>query len=267
VAENRSSIREAFREQGDRLRSLGFKPVFILLTATLIQIIAHFHTSRAAFRVMFGGIVAGNPFGELYEHCFWLIGDFLLQFPLLLLLIHLVLKETGSDYGIQTGNWRLGLKVSAILWFCMLPILWVVSAGTAFQQVHPAPGLAKTDWKFFAVYEVCSIVYVIGWEFIWRGYMLFGLKKYFGYYAVFIQMIPFTLLHFGSPEIETYAAMAAGVGLGLLAFATRSFWYGVLAHMLILGTIDVFGALRFRAGITGVGMVHLLDVISRNFCP
>lgn len=259
--ENRSSIREAIRKQRVRLQSLDSKPVFILLTATVIQVIARFHTSRAAFRTILGGYVVDAPLREFYEHCFWLLGDFLLQFPLLLLLIHFVFKETSSDYGLQTGNWRLGLKVSAIFWFCMLPILWVVSADSAFQQVHPAPGLAKTEWKFFAVYEICSIAYIIGWEYIWRGYMLFGLEKYFGYYAVFIQMIPFTILHFGSPEIETYAAMAAGVGLGLLAFATRSFWYGALAHTLVLGTMDVFGALRFRAGIAG--LAHVLDVISK----
>ena len=267
MEEHRSSMREAFREQWWQLRSLDFKPVFVLLSATVIQIIARFHTSRAAFREMLGGYLVNSPFAEIYQHCSWLLGDFLLQFPLLLLLIHFVLKEPSSNYGLQTGNWRLGLKASAIFWVCMLPILWIVSENTAFQQVHPAPGLAKAECKFFAMYEVCSIVYITGWEFIWRGYMLFGLKKYFGYYAIFIQMIPFTLLHFGSPEIETYAAMVAGVGLGLLAFATRSFWYGALAHMLVLGTMDLFGALRFRSGNTGMGLVDVFDVISKNLSP
>jgi len=116
---------------------------------------------------------------------------------------------------------------------------------------------------FFWTYECCSILYIIGWEFIWRGYVLFGLKDSLGYYSVFIQMIPFALLHIGSPELETYAAIVAGVGLGMLAFAARSFWYGALAHMLVLGTMDVFGALRFRAGNSGTGIGDLLEVLSR----
>lgn len=264
MARNRSSVRRAFRQQWRQLRSLDFKPVFILLSVTIIQIVARFHTSRGAFRGMVAGLFGVGPVAEVYEHCLWLVGDFLLQFPLCLLLIRFVLRGTGSDYGLQTGNWRLGMRVSIIFWACMVPVLWFVSSSTAFQQVHPAPGLAKTDWTFFAIYEACSVVYIVGWEFIWRGYMLFGLKKYLGYYAIFVQVIPFTLLHFGSPEIETYAAMVAGLGLGMLAFATRSFWYGAVAHMLVLGTMDLLGALRFRAANAGISLADVLEVISKN---
>jgi len=267
MGEHPPSIREAFKEQVGQLGSLDFKPVFILLSTTVIQVVARFHTSRAAFHEMFGSYGLSGPLVEFYEHCSWLLGDFLLQFPLLLLLIHVVLKDRSSHYGLRKGNWRLGLKISALVWLCMLPILWIVSADAAFQNVHPAPGLAKTAWSYFALYEGCSVVYIIGWEFIWRGYALFGLQEHFGYYAVWIQMIPFTLLHFGSPELETFAAILAGIGLGILAVATRSFWYGALAHMLVLGTMDVLGALRFRTGNTGIGLTDLFDVISKNLLP
>lgn len=264
MEQDRISLREAWVLQWRQLRSVPFKPVFIILSATVIQIVARFHTSRFAFRQMVGAHFAGDPNFELYEHCFWLLGDFVLQFPLLLLLIRVILKDSVSSYGLQAGNGRLGLKVSVIFWVCMLPILWFVSASGTFQQAHPAPALARTDWGWFAFYEVCSIIYIIGWEFIWRGYVLFGLKEYIGYYAVFIQMVPFALLHLGTPEIETFAAVVAGVGLGMFALATRSFWYGALLHILILGTMDILGALRFHAGNSGIGLSDLFEVISKN---
>ena len=259
------SVRSAWAEQWREIRSLPFKPVFVLLTATVFQVVARFHTSRFAFRALASGMTTDPSRQELYEYCLWLIGDFLLQFPLLLLLVRLILKDAAAGYGLKLGEFRLGLKVSLVFWMCMLPVLWFVSGSAAFQHIHPAPGLAKTEWMAFWLYECCSILYIIGWEFIWRGYVLFGLKEYVGYYAVFIQMIPFALLHLGSPELETYAAIVAGVGLGMLAFATRSFWYGALAHMLVLGTMDMLGALRIRAANSGTGFHDLLEVFARLF--
>lgn len=240
---------------------LPFKPVFVILSCTIIQIVARFHTSRLAYRSLFGSRFAADPWNELYEYCFWLIGDFLLQFPLLLLLIRFVLKEGPSRYSVQRGDGRLGLKAALAFWAIMVPILWFVSADAAFQQVHPAPHAAKLHWVPFLIYAVCSALYLVGWEFIWRGYVLFGLKEHFGHFAVLIQAVPFALLHLGSPEIETFAAVAAGIGLGMLALATRSFWYGALAHMLVLGTMDLMGALRFRAG----SGRSLLELVSKGF--
>lgn len=259
--EQRSSLREAFRAQWATLRTLDFKPVFIILSATIIQIVARFHTSRQSFREMFGQAFEHSPHFAMYEYGFWLLGDFLLQFPLVLLLIRFALKETVGSYGLGLGNWRLGLKASFLFWLGMIPLLWIVSSSLPFQMAHPAPGPAKAQWAMFIIYQAFSVLYLIGWEFIWRGYVLFGLEKHFGFYAIFIQMIPFALLHIGSPEIETYAAVAAGIGLGMLAFATRSFWYGVLTHALVLATMDLLGALRWRAGNSGIGIKDFIHII------
>jgi membrane protease YdiL (CAAX protease family) len=260
-----SDILTAAKEQWGNLRALPFKPVFVLLTATFIQLLARFHTSRAAFREMFFGSLGHHPDYQLYEHCFWLLGDFVLQFPLLLLLIRFVLKEPVTKYGLRPGRWKLGLKTSFILWMIMLPVLWIVSADPAFQALHPAPDTAKADWMHLAIFQACSIVYLIGWEFVWRGYVLFGLEEHLGYFAVIIQMIPFALLHVGAPEMEAYAAIVAGLGLGMLAFATRSFWYGVVAHALVLGSMDLLGALRARTGTAGIGISDLVELLSRTF--
>ena len=74
--------------------------------------------------------------------------------------------------------------------------------------------------------------------------MLFGLKEKLGYFAVFIQMIPFAIMHFGKAQIETLAAVAAGVILGYLALRAKSFWYGWLLHALIAITNDVLATIQ-----------------------
>jgi membrane protease YdiL (CAAX protease family) len=43
--------------------------------------------------------------------------------------------------------------------------------------------------------------YLFAWEFIFRGFLLFGLKERLGPWSMVIQMIPFVLLRFGKPEL------------------------------------------------------------------
>lgn len=260
-----AGLGEAWTVQWRALRSLPFKPVFILLSVTLVQILTHYYTSRSSFRALLETLQVQQPYNEFYEYCLWLLGDFLFQFPLLVLCVRFILKDSLSNHGVQRGNSRLGIKIAMVFGLCMTPVLWFVSADPVFLELHPAPLLAKTDWGMFWLYELCSVVYLVGWEFVWRGYMLLGLKEYLGYYAVLIQAIPFTLLHLAAPELEAYGAVIAGIGLGMLAVATRSFWYCVVLHALVLGTMDVLGALRFRTGTSGIGVQDIMDLISKNF--
>jgi membrane protease YdiL (CAAX protease family) len=148
----------------------------------------------------------------------------------------------------------------------MLPILWVVSDSAAFQSVYPHAQTVRTDWTLFLIYEGMFILYFIGWEFIWRGYVLFGLLKHTGAtVAVLVQMIPFVILHFGKPLPETLGSIAAGIALGALSVRTRSFWYAVLIHWTVMLTIDIFATLRFRAGVEGIGLDALFGIFRALF--
>jgi membrane protease YdiL (CAAX protease family) len=104
--------------------------------------------------------------------------------------------------------------------------------------------MAKSNWTIFIIYEIGMFTYLFAWEFIWRGFMLFGLEEKFGYYSVFIQMIPFVILHNGKPELETFSAILGGIILGIVALRTRSFIYGVFIHFAIMLSIDLFSTIR-----------------------
>jgi len=84
--------------------------------------------------------------------------------------------------------------------------------------------------------------------------VLFGLEKPLGGgVAVLVQMIPFVILHNGKPLPETLGAIIAAIALGALALRTRSFWYCVATHWLVMLTIDLLSTLRDRTGTIGIG--------------
>ena len=104
-----------------------------------------------------------------------------------------------------------------------------------------------------------------GWEFIWRGYTLFGLKDKFGYYAIFIQMIPFVILHNGKPPLETFSSILGGLGLGVLTYMTRSVFYCIIIHFFVMFIIDFFSIMRFHLNDYGTGIRSFINILSNIF--
>ena len=90
--------------------------------------------------------------------------------------------------------------------------------------------------------------------------MLFGLEKRFGFYSVFIQMIPFTILHFGKPFLETLGSIPGAIALGILALRTRSFYYCVIVHFSVMFVLDTISILRFHSNEFGMGINSLIKI-------
>ena len=71
----------------------------------------------------------------------------------------------------------------------------VLSNGADFQAQYPHFEGAQRDWGLFVAYELLFLFYWLGWEYLWRGFVLFGTAPAFGLGAIFVQMVPFALLH------------------------------------------------------------------------
>lgn len=249
----------------DTLKRLDRKIVTIFLSVSVIQTISWYFTSRRFFRENFFDYVANYQEPFLIEYLYWFVGDFLTFILPSVLLIKFFFKQPLSEYGFKVGNWKLGIKFTLLFLFIMIPIIWFISASSEFSQKYPHLSTAKDSWNIFLIYEAGMFVYMIGWEFIWRGFMLFGLERRFGFYSVFIQMIPFVILHNGKPFLETFGAIPGGIALGLLALRTRSFYYCVAVHLGVIYSIDIFSVLRYRANDYGVSLQSLFNIIVSIF--
>ena len=69
--------------------------------------------------------------------------------------------------------------------------------------------------------------------------MLHGIKKRFGFYSIWIMMIPYMMIHFQKPMPETIGAIFAGIILGTLSLKSRSIWLGVAIHYSVAITMDL----------------------------
>lgn len=243
------------------IRSLDKKVIYIFISVAILQTISYYLTSRRFFRYNLFQYFQGNENIFLIEYLYWFIGDFLSYFIFPFLIIRFIFTERIKNYGITLGDYSAGIKITLIFLVIMLPIVWFASSLSEFSKTYPHLTSAKESWRIFLIFEAGMLIYMFSWEFIWRGFMLFGLKERFGYYAVLIQMIPFLILHNGKPAPETFGAIIAGVALGILALRTNSIYYCVLTHMSVMFSIDLISTLRFRADDYGVGINSLLNII------
>jgi len=156
--------------------------------------------------------------------------------PLLITL--LIFKESPSKYGFQFGEWRVGLTLTALAILLITPILWwLVRADSGMQNYYKnlASGL---PWNTF--------LDLLGWEFLFRGWLLFGYARKFGAEALWLQAVPFAIAHVGKPEIETLSTIFGGFAFGWVAWRSKSFLYPFLIHWYI-GSFTILAA----AGILG----------------
>ena len=149
----------------------------------------------------------------------------ILYFVIPILIILLVFRENPGNYGFTLGDWRAGLVLTIGGILLMTPILWFLNRGDASMQNYYRPYLAGLPWNTFAD--------LFGWEFIFRGWLLFGYARKFGPEALWLQAVPFALAHIGKPPVEIFSTIFGGFLFGWVAYRTKSFVYPFILHWFI----------------------------------
>lgn len=259
------NFRQELRQFLVPLKGLDKKVTVVFLSVAVLQTISWYFTSRQFFRDNFFIFFESSTNVHLLEYIYWFAGDFLTLFVIPLLIIKIIFKEKAADYGLTIGNYRSGLTLALIFLAIMFPVIWFASSAQSFASAYPMLNSIKESWSLFFIFEAGLLLYMFAWEFIWRGFMLFGLKEKFGAASIFIQMIPFVILHNGKPVMETFGAVIAAIALGVLAFRTGSIFYGVLTHFGVMFMMELFSILRFKSGNYGTGLNSFVEVINQLF--
>lgn len=258
-------IKDELKKLSGIIRGMDRKIIIIFLSVAILQTVSWYVTSRSFFRANLFFYFQNYPDVYLYEYLYWFIGDFITFFLIPVLIIRFLLFEKIKNYGLQTGDYKIGLIFSLLFIFIMLISIWFFSSTPDFVAKYPHLLSVRDDWSRFMVYESGMLLYMVSWEFMWRGFMIFGLKEKFGYYSVLIQMIPFVILHNGKPAPETFGAIFGGIALGILALRTSSIYYCVIAHIGIMLSIDLLSTLRYRVNDYGIGIDSFIHIIKSIF--
>lgn len=198
---------DSFRSDLNNLREFfwGYSSeIIVVSSSTLFMILNEYH-----------------PIGS-----FW-VSSFVYFAVLPALVILILLRRNPLDFGLRLGNVRLWSVYSLIFLIIAIPALYFSSDVSSVVRYY-----AGRDIDLLR-YSLEMAVYFLGWEFVFRGFMLFGLKDKFREGSILIQMIPFVLLHIGKPEIETISTILSGLIWGYICYRGNSFWPAYIMHLVI----------------------------------
>lgn len=142
-----------------------------------------------------------------------------------LLFIVLIFREDPRVYGFTLGDWKAGLVITLGGILLMAPVLWMLAKNDSAMANYYKALTQGLPWTTF--------LDLIGWEFLFRGWVLFGYARKFGAEALWLQAVPFALAHISKPEVETLSTIFGGFAFGWIAWRTRSFLYPFLIHWFI----------------------------------
>lgn len=144
-------------------------------------------------------------------------------FVLPVLSIVLIFRRNPIYFGFQLGNykvWGFHLLVACPV----IGILIYLNSTTAPVAKYYKP------LGFNYTFAIEMAVVLFAWEYICRGFFIFGLRDSMKEGAILVQMMPFVLLHIGKPEVETITCIVSGLYFGYLAYRGNSFWPAFILH-------------------------------------
>lgn len=144
-----------------------------------------------------------------------------------LAIVILVFGESPRAYGLHFGEWRLGLRLTAVIGIVVLPLVAFAARTTAMQTYY---GVDDGGWLRTIPWIATAL---LGWEFLFRGFLLFALLPLMGPTAIVAQAVPFAVAHLGKPEIETLTTIVGGSLFGWVAWRTRSMLYPFMIHLAV----------------------------------
>lgn len=149
---------------------------------------------------------------------------FFLYMLIPLVLIKVIYRQPLSQFGFRWGDWKAGIIFTLGGWALMTVIMIYVTPTPEFQAYYTR----NQDDPLRVI--LTTAFDLIGWEFVFRGWLLFTLLPICGPAAIILQAVPFTIAHFGKPQLETISCIFGGPVYGYIAWRTRSFVYPFAIH-------------------------------------
>jgi membrane protease YdiL (CAAX protease family) len=163
--------------------------------------------------------------------------------------VKVLFRERLVDYGLSLRGYFGHLWIYALLFVPVGILVYIVSFQPAFQSSYPFYKVPY-GWTDLLVWECFYALQFFALEFFFRGFMVRGLVQRFGTGAILFMVVPYCMIHFQKPFLETLGAIIAGLVLGILALRTRSIWGGATIHVAVAASMDV-AALAQRGELPG----------------
>jgi membrane protease YdiL (CAAX protease family) len=154
-----------------------------------------------------------------------------------------------ASWGVGLGDWRWWLPHHGVLLTAVLPLAALTTTMVkALSDFYPVDKEARVSLDGFAWSHFGLALDMLGWEFLFRGFLLFGMSRRGDtLMAIFVQAFPFFVLHHNKPHVELLSSFPGGILAGWFCLRARSFLPLYVIHLSMI-TVVGFTAFVMRNG-------------------
>jgi membrane protease YdiL (CAAX protease family) len=185
-------------------------------------------------------LIHGPQSHRLAQLTYWAVGQVLIYLVIPAAVVKLVFRDRLSDYGLKFAGLFKDGWVYLLMYLGILGPVLLASTRPSFLHTYPFYHVEEGApfWPRMIAWELLYALQFVSLEFFFRGFMLHGCRRRFGAYSIFAMVIPYCMIHYHKPVLETFGAIAAGVILGYMSLRTRSIWLGAALHIAVAWTMD-----------------------------
>ena len=161
--------------------------------------------------------------------------DAVLLFLVVPVLLLLAQRRSPAAHGLRPGDVRVGAAAAAVGIIASIAVVGVGSRLSSDVQRFYGPEELTPGLVFK------TAAYMLSWEFLLRGYLLYALKPRLGpHRANAVQTIIFFLAHYLNPFIEFISTAATGLLFGYITLRSRSVFPMAAIHTAIFLSVVYF---------------------------
>lgn len=155
--------------------------------------------------------------------------------------ISVFLSKSMTFYGLNIDNITSSLTFAILLPICLSPILYFSSKNPKQYEMYPQIRLKKWTGEKYIKSIVTWFIYLAGYEFFFRGFLIFLLADNYGSWpAIIITTSIYVIVHINKNAGETIACIPIGILFGYTALYTGSFIGPFIAHTIIASLSEFF---------------------------
>lgn len=216
-----------------------------LVLAAFLMVLFAYQGHPDFFLSHFGNLRWVRERPDFYSQAYRFLFTFVVFFLIPALIVTMLHRKPLREYGLTLGDRRFG-GYFIVLSFILLPVPLYMSAGSAdFLREYPLwsdVGATPANW---VLWMFMYLLYYIGWEFFFRGFMQFSLVgKIAPFFIIMMQTLASTIIHIGKPEGEMLLAIVGGIVFGSVALRTRSILYPLVVHWYVGALTELFSYIQ-----------------------
>jgi len=217
------------------------KPVIILLLAPLVLTTWKYYGSKSFYLAHLSDRLVVFNSTAMTAEWYTYLSAFVLMGLVSIITIKWIFQEPLADYGLRIGDWKFWIPAALLVGAVMVGLSYPSAKDPQYIAEYPLYKGAGDSLPMFALHAVAYLIFYIGWEIFFRGFMQTGLAERFGIWgAIMVQVALSCIVHIGKPDSEIYSSILGGLVWGIMVYRSKSIYPSIITHWMLGVSLDYF---------------------------